>query len=62
MVLVDADTHSEHVQVVKWDVELGSAGRSKDVENGWFQKKSKGYIPGASISKPDFIFHLFLRL
>jgi hypothetical protein len=43
MVLIDAGTRYEHVQIIRCDIKPGSAERSRDVENGPnFRKKSKG--------------------
>jgi hypothetical protein len=41
MVQVDGGAHFEHVKVIRCDIKPRSVERSRDCENGQFQKKSK---------------------
>jgi hypothetical protein len=39
MVLIDIGAHSEHVQVIRCDINPGSVEKSGDVENGTISQK-----------------------
>jgi hypothetical protein len=39
MVLVDAESHSEHAQVMRCDIKPGSVEKSRDVENDTISRK-----------------------
>jgi hypothetical protein len=40
MILIDAVAHSEHAQVIRWDIKWGSVERSTDLDG-------RGYISDA---------------
>jgi hypothetical protein len=43
MVVIDARAHSEHVQVIKFEIKLGSFERSRDVKNKAILEKIMTY-------------------
>jgi hypothetical protein len=53
--LADARVQSEHVQVIRSDIEAESVENCKDVEMSKFQKKKAKAIPLGSILKHRYI-------
>jgi hypothetical protein len=50
VVLLDAEAHFEHVQVIRSDIKLESVKKCRDVENGPIPEKSEDFSDTAIFS------------